>query len=215
MWYIETIKKYNDFEGRASRPEFWYFQITNILVFVCCIFADIFFDTYNWQSDRGVLEVCYLVFIFIPSLAVGVRRMHDIGLSGWCYLIPILREIIALFPSEEGENQYGLDPNDPYRFLSIRVMPSEVEYEIKVDISATIEMIVEELIDSELLEGSTQNYDVFLGEELLLFDKDVTSLSLKEDFLLTICSRQMTSGTAHQPSFDPFLFNKTNFSFVI
>jgi uncharacterized membrane protein YhaH (DUF805 family) len=48
--------------------------------------------------------------VLIPSIAVGVRRMHDVGKSGWFLLIPIYNLILALSEGEKGDNKYGPDP---------------------------------------------------------------------------------------------------------
>jgi len=48
--------------------------------------------------------------LIIPSIAVGVRRMHDVGKSGWFILIPIYNLILAATEGDKGDNQYGPDP---------------------------------------------------------------------------------------------------------
>ena len=95
------FNKYATFQGRANRSEFWFFVLFN---FICGL----------------VPYVGYVAAIafFLPSLAVAVRRLHDIGKSGWFYLlnlIPIVGSIILLIwycqPSQEGDNEYGSNPN--------------------------------------------------------------------------------------------------------
>jgi len=56
--------------------------------------------------------VIILIF-FLPNTAIGVRRMHDIGKSGWFYLIPIYNLILACTLGDEGSNMYGPDPKNP------------------------------------------------------------------------------------------------------
>lgn len=62
-------------------------------------------------TESGPIGNLYSLVTLIPSLAVAVRRMHDIGKSGWYILIPIYNIILLATAGEEGENQYGPDPN--------------------------------------------------------------------------------------------------------
>ena len=64
----------------------------------------------NPESKRSILTDIYSLAILIPSLAVGVRRMHDVGKSGWFLLIPIYSLILAITEGNKGGNQYGSDP---------------------------------------------------------------------------------------------------------
>lgn len=98
------FKKYATFQGRANRSEYWFFYLFNVLV---CFLA--------WIPILGWL---IMLAIIIPTISVAVRRLHDIGKSGWWYficLIPLVGFIwlILLFcqPSQEGENEYGPNPN--------------------------------------------------------------------------------------------------------
>lgn len=105
-WYLKVITQYADFKGRARRKEYWMFFLFNIL------FA------YGLQILALAAEVPALLFlavvysfaVFVPSLAVGVRRMHDVGKSGWYLLIPIYSFILAVTEGNRGENPYGKDP---------------------------------------------------------------------------------------------------------
>ena len=56
------------------------------------------------------LSYIYTLAVLIPSIAVGVRRMHDVGKSGWFLLIPIYNFILAVSEGEKGDNKYGPDP---------------------------------------------------------------------------------------------------------
>ncbi len=105
----ESIKicfsKYATFSGRARRSEYWYFVLFNFIVGL--ILSVIPF--LGW-----ILGIIYSLATIIPSLAVNVRRLHDIGKSGWfllLFLIPIIGAIVififTLFDSEKEENQYG------------------------------------------------------------------------------------------------------------
>jgi uncharacterized membrane protein YhaH (DUF805 family) len=106
-YYFEVFKKYADFKGRARRKEYWMFTLFHVIIIYALVFAMLRFPS--------VLYV-YLIYLFaglIPSLAVGVRRMHDVGKSGWYLLIPIYSFILACTNGEEGKNEYGDDPKNP------------------------------------------------------------------------------------------------------
>ena len=94
------LKKYATFEGRASRSEYWFFALFYIIVSVLSGFV---------EGITGIMGLSYLPFfaLFIPSIAVGCRRMHDVGRSGWFQLVPIYNLILALTPSNPGTNKYG------------------------------------------------------------------------------------------------------------
>ncbi len=111
-WYLKVIKKYTVFSGRASREEYWYFMLINILISIAVGFIDGFMGM-GYQSGVGILGGLYSLFVFLPSLAVSVRRLHDISRSGWwalIVLVPMLGWIILLvmmaFPSKP-DNEYG------------------------------------------------------------------------------------------------------------
>jgi len=114
-WYLKGLRLYADFYGRARRKEFWIFTLFNIVFFWLAIFLDILFET--TIDDFGIIESLYTIFMFIPQLAVSVRRLHDIGKSGWYNLIAIIPYIgwlvlIFLFcqDSQIRENRWGKNP---------------------------------------------------------------------------------------------------------
>ena len=108
-----VLKKYAEFKGRSDRAEFWYFVLLNAIVsIVLSIISSIIGD-----HERNVLGNLYSLAVFCPSLAVGMRRLHDIGKSGWWTLlglIPIVGWIwlIVLFAqkSDSASNKYGPAP---------------------------------------------------------------------------------------------------------
>ncbi len=102
-WYLTVLKKYAVFNGRASRSEYWYFALFNIIIAFALGFI-------TRLINSPFLVYIYDVAILIPSIAVGVRRMHDVGKSGWYIIVPIYNLILACTPSETGENQYGPNP---------------------------------------------------------------------------------------------------------
>jgi uncharacterized membrane protein YhaH (DUF805 family) len=112
-YYTDVLKKYAQFEGRASRKEYWMFVLANIIIgFVIGIIEGIV-----KLSSINLLADIYGLAILIPSIAVSVRRLHDIGWSGWWVLlgiIPFIGAIILIvlycLDSQPGDNKYGPNP---------------------------------------------------------------------------------------------------------
>jgi uncharacterized membrane protein YhaH (DUF805 family) len=120
-WYKKVVfENYANFNGRARRSEYWYYALTNFLiqmVFLCLFLLLSASDNVGIGLLFYGLMMIYSLAVLIPSLAVAVRRLHDVGKSGWFYfivLIPIIGAIwlLVLFFTEgdQGENAYGLDP---------------------------------------------------------------------------------------------------------
>lgn len=116
-WYLKVLQQYADFDGRARRTEYWMFTLINVLISISFSALQFLLDL----SIFGMISTIYSLAVIIPSIAVGVRRLHDIGKSGWMMLlglIPIIGAIwlIVLFASEGNsyENVYGPDPKDAY-----------------------------------------------------------------------------------------------------
>lgn len=109
MGMIEAIKScfnnYATFSGRARRSEYWYFCLFNFLVGLVLGFTGIPF-----------LSGLFALITFLPALAVAVRRLHDVGKSGWMYLLCLLPLIgtiwlLVLFCTDsKADNQYGPNP---------------------------------------------------------------------------------------------------------
>jgi len=118
-WYLKALKQYADFNGRASRTEFWMFVLFNFIIAIVLSFVDRWIGTVNSLTGFGLLGGFYSLAVLIPSLAVSVRRLHDIGKSGWMLLvllIPIIGGIwlivLCVFDGNPGENEYGANPNE-------------------------------------------------------------------------------------------------------
>lgn len=108
-WYVEVLKKYAEFNGRARRTEYWMFALFNIIISVVIMIVDGLLGT--------PFNIIYGLAVIIPGIAVGVRRLHDIGKSGWMLLIAIIPLIgfiwlIVLLATNgnHGDNEYGPDP---------------------------------------------------------------------------------------------------------
>lgn len=106
--YVAVLKKYNDFQGRARRSEYWYFFLVNIIVTQALNFTNIFL--FGGSTVVGGLVMLINLAILVPSIAVAIRRMHDVGKSGWYALIPFYNLILACTEGIKGNNEYGNDP---------------------------------------------------------------------------------------------------------
>jgi uncharacterized membrane protein YhaH (DUF805 family) len=118
-WYLTVLRKYADFTGRARRKELWMFALINFLITIPIAIVDMIFGLYLGSGDNkvGILELIYAIAMILPNLAVGVRRLHDTGRSGWSMfiiLIPFVGAILLLVwycqDSQFGDNQYGPYP---------------------------------------------------------------------------------------------------------
>jgi len=116
-WYLEVLKKYAVFEGRAQRAEYWYFVLFTILISIVLAFIDIATGSFNEQAGIGMLGGIYALAVLIPSIAVGVRRLHDTNRTGWWILIgfiPIIGFIVLIvffmIDSDPSANEYGDNP---------------------------------------------------------------------------------------------------------
>jgi uncharacterized membrane protein YhaH (DUF805 family) len=105
MTAVKTVlAKYADFSGRARRSEYWYFFLAVFLGYIVAIIL------ISIAKPFFFLAVIYYLGIIVPGLAVGVRRMHDTGKSGWFLLIPIYSLVLAVTDSDAADNQYGPNP---------------------------------------------------------------------------------------------------------
>ena len=114
-WYLKVVRdNYANFSGRARRSEYWYFILFNLIVGIVLGIID-------YIIGFEILGNLYSLAMLIPSLAVSVRRLHDVGKSGWFYLLVLLPIIgwiwlLVLFATEgdNGTNEYGADPKTNY-----------------------------------------------------------------------------------------------------
>ena len=107
-WYLDVLKKYGVFSGRACRKEYWMFFLFNVIILVVLDFLDARLGL--GQGMQGILSTLYQLAVLIPSIALGVRRMHDTDHSGWWFLVPIVSLVFALTEGTRGFNEYGPDP---------------------------------------------------------------------------------------------------------
>jgi uncharacterized membrane protein YhaH (DUF805 family) len=110
-WYLEVLKKYAVFTGRARRIEYWMFFLINIIVAILIGVIE------GIVGSPGVLGAIYSLAVLLPAIGVSIRRLHDTDRTGWWLLIgliPLIGAIVLIvfmvLDSQEGENQYGPSP---------------------------------------------------------------------------------------------------------
>ena len=118
-WYLAVLKNYAGFSGRARRKEYWMFALFNIIFTLIAMALDSILGTTAGMLPYGVFYFIYVLAVLIPGLAVAVRRLHDVGKSGWMILIgliPLIGQIwflvLVLSDSKPGENRHGLNPKE-------------------------------------------------------------------------------------------------------
>ena len=104
-YYLKVLQNYATFSGRARRSEYWYFFLFNIIISFGLSFV-------GGLSNTSIISLIYALAVFIPSIAVGIRRMHDVGKSGWFLLIPIYNLILACTEGQQGNNKWGQNPKE-------------------------------------------------------------------------------------------------------
>lgn len=105
QYYLNVWKNYANFEGRARRSEYWYFHLFNTIIVFGLSFLMVLVS-----EDLAIFYYLYVLLAILPGWAVGVRRMHDVGKSGWYLIIPIYSLILCLTEGDRGANLYGRDP---------------------------------------------------------------------------------------------------------
>jgi uncharacterized membrane protein YhaH (DUF805 family) len=110
--YMYVLQHYAVFSGRASRREYWMFQLFNVIIsFLIGFFGVMLLGASESQlSGANLLTNLYALAVMIPSYAVAIRRMHDTNKSGWCILVPIYSLYLALKAGDKQSNTYGPDP---------------------------------------------------------------------------------------------------------
>ena len=123
-YFLDTIKnRYAQFTGRASRSEFWYFALFYFILDIVAIMIDallinpILGVSPAQAGQGGFIQMIFALGLLVPSIALGIRRLHDTGKSGWWYLlvfIPVIGWLLLLYfyvtDSQPGSNQYGENP---------------------------------------------------------------------------------------------------------
>lgn len=118
MTFIESAKSsfqnYATFSGRAVRSEFWYYQLFVVLAGIVLTIVDVII--FGANSDIQLFSALFSLAVFIPSLAIGSRRLHDTDRSAWWLLIgiiPLIGLIVLIVfwaqSGTEGPNRFGED----------------------------------------------------------------------------------------------------------
>lgn len=128
-YFLSALKKYAVFSGRATRSEYWFFCLFQLIFTFVAIFLDLVIGINIPGINSGLLNTIYVLAIIIPSIAVSVRRLHDTGRSDWMIfinLIPIAGGIwyfvLTVLDSNPGDNKYGPNP----KLVSDTIAPTPV-----------------------------------------------------------------------------------------
>lgn len=119
-WYLKVVRdNYANFSGRARRKELWMFVLFNSIFGIAAMILDNVTGLAMGNLGYGAIYFIYGLAVFIPGLAVIVRRLHDVGKSGWMYLIfliPLVGSIwllvLLVTDSKPGENKWGPNPKE-------------------------------------------------------------------------------------------------------
>ena len=120
-WYLKVLSKYAVLSGRARRTEFWMFTLISTIISMVLGALDSFFGNspFSGPGSFSPISNLYSLAVFIPSIAVSIRRLQDTGRSGWWLLlifIPIIGWIMLIIfyaqDSESGENRFGPNPKE-------------------------------------------------------------------------------------------------------
>jgi uncharacterized membrane protein YhaH (DUF805 family) len=105
-WYFKVLRNYAGFSGRARRKEYWMFALMHIIVSMC---LGVLLGIAQVNDIDAISNLWTLAFL-LPSVAVGVRRMHDIDHSGWWILVPFVNLFLLCSEGTRGPNRFGPDP---------------------------------------------------------------------------------------------------------
>ena len=115
-WAMRPLKKYADFSGRAPRAEYWWFYLLTVVAYIVAMILDSLVGA-GGAGGFGLLSIVVMLGLLLPSLAAGVRRLHDTDRSGWWLLIalvPLVGAIVLLvfwvLEGTRGDNRFGPDP---------------------------------------------------------------------------------------------------------
>jgi len=106
-YYFRAWKLYAKFHGRASRSEYWYFTFINIAISLAIHFGTEAAGLQSIILGQNAADLTYLAAVLLPLICVGVRRMQDIGHTGWILFVPIYGQYLCLLDGLEEDNKYG------------------------------------------------------------------------------------------------------------
>jgi len=115
--YFTVLKKFAKFSGRSRMSEFWIFTLINFVFMIFALILDNLIGIFLKPIPFGACFIIYTLLVFLPVLALFVRRMHDVGKSGWFVLlslIPLIGTVwllaVCITEGTPGDNKYGPDP---------------------------------------------------------------------------------------------------------
>lgn len=106
-WYIQGFKKYAVFSGRSGRTEYWMFVLYDLLMLAAIAILE---GLLTGAGKAGIAVTLYKLGSLLPFCAVYVRRLHDIGRSGWWIWVPVVNFVMCCFDSQAEESEYGSSP---------------------------------------------------------------------------------------------------------
>ena len=120
-YYLHALKNYSNFKGRARRKDYWMFTLMYVIILIFATILDNIigttFEIAGTNLGYGWVYLIVGLLHLLPSLSLVVRRLHDVGKSGWFYfiiLIPVIGFIwifiLSIKEGEMGNNFYGSDP---------------------------------------------------------------------------------------------------------
>ena len=115
--YISTLKQVFNYRGRSTRKDFWVFNSVNFIFAFIWVVLRVYFKFSDLLQTVDFAFVAIFALLFLPTVAVSIRRLHDVSLSGW-YLawnfIPVIGQVLMLFyfltDSSPAYNDYGEYP---------------------------------------------------------------------------------------------------------
>ncbi len=100
-YFINTLKNdYVNYQGRANRPMYWYFVLFNLII-------SIIISIIAGATGLHILSSLYSLALFCPGVCLGIRRMHDLGKTGWWILVPLYNIYLLCLKGEDKDNAYG------------------------------------------------------------------------------------------------------------
>lgn len=111
-WYFKVLKNYINFSGRARRREFWMFTLISFIITSVI-------NLIEYPLNTEILSIVYEIGIFLPSFAVAVRRLHDVGKSGWWLVLPNFIFLLAYIFILNGNFTSGLISTVSFVFVLV------------------------------------------------------------------------------------------------
>jgi uncharacterized membrane protein YhaH (DUF805 family) len=111
-WYIEVLKKYAVFSGRARRKEYWFFLLFYTIISYALSFIDYLIGSYS-TYNIGIISIIYSIAFFIPTIAVTIRRLHDTDRSGWWLIGSLLLIPLIMIPLYLVFGHLSINPFSP------------------------------------------------------------------------------------------------------